>query len=493
MEKNTALAWAVFRYALLTGIAALLVFIFSRLLHVNQTTVALAFLVLILVTAYRWRLAYSVYLSVLCTFLYNFFFLPPVGRLTVADPQNWVAMTVFLCTSALVSQLSNRERRQAETSEMRRRDVELLYRFSQKLLVQDEVNDLARSTPSIIASVFGFRAVALWVSASDAVYYSDPDRILVSSEELKSAGQNGDEPVKEKAGFKLVPLRLGMQHPLGRLAVSDDVFTDEMYEAIGSLVSVALERASALERTRRLEAARESERLRTAIFDSVTHDLRTPLTAIRAAATTLQSQPAMAGAERNDLIAVVDEESARLDRLIGQAIEMAKLDSQSLRLNVRPQDVRELIEMTVESMRGLLRDHPVEIEVPSGMRAVWIDRTLMERVLQHLLENAAAYSPRGEPIAISAVIEGDRLRFTVTDCGPGIDPEELPHIFDKYYRGKRHKSSSRGTGMGLAIVQAILKVHRGGISAESRPGQGARFTFWVPLALDGTDARMPPV
>lgn len=488
MEKNTAWPGAIFRYFLLTAIAALLVLCFTRVVHVNQTTVALVFLVLILTTAYRWRFAYSVYLSLLCTILYNFFFLPPKGRLTIADPQNWVALAVFLCSSVLVSHLSNRERSQAETSEARRRDVELLYRLSQKLLVQDEVKDLARSTPSIIASVFGFRAVALYISSTDAVFYSDPDRILISSEDLRSAQQIGDEQVEPSAGVKLIPLRLGMQHPVGRLAVTDDSLSGEMYEAIGSLVSAALERASALERTQRLEAAREGERLRTAIFDSVTHDLRTPLTAIRAAATTLQSQPEMPESERNDLLAVVDEESARLDRLIGQAIEMAKLDSQSHRLNVRPQDVRELIEMTAENMRGALREHPLEIEVPEEMRAVWFDRALMERVLQHLLENAAAYSPRGAPISISAAMDGSRLQFTVADRGPGIDPEELPRIFDKYYRGKQQKSSSRGTGMGLAIAQAILKVHHGGISAESRPGQGARFTFWVPLSVDVADS-----
>jgi two-component system sensor histidine kinase KdpD len=480
MQKNIAPLRSVLRYVFLTCAAGLLVFVFSKVPRVNQTTVALGFLVLVLITAYRWRWAYSVYVSLLCTLLYNFFFLPPVGKLTIAEPQNWIALATFLCASVLVSHLSDRERRQAETSEARRHDVELLFRLSQKLLVQDEVKELARSTPSIVAAEFGFRAVALYVAATDGVFYSDPERILIPSAELRSKEWGGDEALWKRPGITLIPLRLGMQHALGRLAVSGTELTPEMYEAIGSLVSVALERAAVVERSGRLEAARESERLRTALVDSVTHDLRTPLTAIRAAATTLQSQPTMAAPERNELIAVVEEESARLDRLIGQAVEMARLDSQSLHLDLREQDARELIEVTVERMHGALQGHRVDAQVAEGMRPVWMDRVLVERVLQHLLENAAAYSPAGEPITVSVAMEEERLVFTVADSGPGIAREELPFIFDKYYRGKRQKGSIQGTGMGLAIARAILKVHRGGIAVESRSGQGTRFTFWIP-------------
>ena len=483
MEKDTSRATMFSRYVLLTVIAGVLVLIFHRVVHVNQTTVAFAFLIMVLLTAYRWRLAYSVYASILLTLLFNMFFLPPVGKLTITDPQNWVALAGFLCTSVLVSHLSDRERRHAETSEARRRDVDLLYKLSQKLLVQDDVKELGRSTPSIVASVFGFRAVALYVNATDAAFYSDPDQILLSSAEMRSTVADSDETVSTRDGVKLIQLRLGVRHALGRLAVTDGGLTREMYEAIGSLVSVALERAVALERTSRLEAARESERLRSALVDSVTHDLRTPLTAIRAAATTLQNQPSIAEAERNDLIAVVEEESARLDRLIGQAVEMATLDSQSLRLQLRPVNVRELIELTVERALGSLQKHPVKIDVTEPFPDVSADRNLLERVLRHLLENASAYSRPGDPITISARIEGDRVLFTVADRGMGIDAEDLPFVFDKYFRGKKHNNRMKGTGMGLAIARAIMKIHQGGIAAESRLGEGSQFTFWIPRYL----------
>jgi len=482
MEKHTAPAHIAGRYLALTSIALMLAVVFAKLVRVNQTTVALSFLVLILITATRWRLAYSVYLSLLCTLLYNFFFLPPVGKLTVSDPQNWVALAAFLCTSVLVSHISDREHRQAEESEARRREIQLLYSFSQQLLLQDELNGVARSTPSVLASVFGFRGVALYVRAHDSVVYSDPGNTLLSAIDLK-AWVETEDAVSTQHAVKLIPLRLGMQHSLGVLAVTDEEYEVRLYEAIGSLVSVALERAVALERTNRLEAARESEKLRSALIDSVTHDLRTPLTAIRVAATTLVSEKDLPAEERLDLIAVVDEESARLDRLIGQAVEMAQLDAETLRLDIMRQSVRELIELTVERMQHRLHGHQVDVRIPDTMPDVPMDRTLIQRVLQHLVENAVRFSPEGKGITITAEADQNRLLVKVKDEGPGIDPEDLPFIFEKYFRGKRQKGAWTGTGMGLAIARAILKAHQGGISIRSRAGEGAEFSFWIPVSL----------
>jgi two-component system sensor histidine kinase KdpD len=178
----------------------------------------------------------------------------------------------------------------------------------------------------------------------------------------------------------------------------------------------------------------------------------------------------------------VDEESARLDRLIGQAVEMAQLDAATVQVNPKPEDVRELIETTVEEMRPLLRDHPLEVSVGPEMARVSLDRELVHRVLRHLIENAASYSPAGSSIEVSAVRDEHRLLVTVADRGPGIEPGEQPFVFDKFFRGKKQRSHAAGTGMGLAIVKAILEAHGGGIELKSQPGKGARFTFWLPLA-----------
>ena len=481
MGKDTAWAGrALLRYAVLTAVALLFVPLFRDLLRVNQTTVALSFLTLVLITASRWRLAYSVYLSILCTLLYNFFFLPPVGRFTIADPQNWIALAAFLCCSVLVSHLSSREREHSETAETRRIEVERLYEFSQQLLLQEDLRGLARITPSVAAAVFGFRAVALYVRDEDAVYYSDPGNELLSAVDLKLAANQSESGITLRNGCRMIPLSLGMRSP-GVLATSDAEYSPQIYEAIGSLVAIALERASALDRSSRLEAAREGERLRSALLDSVTHDLRTPLTAIRAAATTLVSQPDLPEPERSELAIVLDEESARLDRLIGQAVEMAQLSAATVQIHPQPQNVRELIETAVEEMRPVLRDRAVTVDVEDSLPAISMDRSLVHRVLRHLLENAARYSARASPIAIGARRDQYRVLITVADQGPGIDPAEQPFVFEKFFRGKNQQSLSVGTGMGLAIVKAILEAHGGGIELSSQPGQGSRFTFWLPL------------
>lgn len=484
MQKNTArVGRVVLRGGGFTLLALALTLLFRRVLHVNQTTVALSFLVLILIAASRWRLAYSLYLSILCAILYNFFFLPPVGTLTVIDPQNVVALTVFLCASLLVSRLSTSAREEAELAEVRRREVQHLYEFSQELLLHDDLSTVARITPSIAATIFGFRAVALYVRGSDTAYYSDPGYELVPLADLKSASESTEPVVAVTNGVQVIPLVLGMRS-VGVIAILGEAHSSNIYEAIGSLVAIALERAEALERTSHMEAARESERLHTALLDSVTHELRTPLTSIRAAATTLISQPQMTEPQRAEMYAVVDEESARLDRLIGQAIEMSQLDAASIHVQARPESVREIINLALEEAQSMLGDRAVELQVPEDMPAVRLDRKLVRRVLRHLIENAVKYSPSGSPLRIAAHIEDDRLLVSIEDFGQGIEEFEKPLIFRKFYRGRRQRERISGTGMGLAIVKAILDAHGGGIDVLNRPAHGAQFTFWLPISAD---------
>jgi two-component system sensor histidine kinase KdpD len=476
------------RFAFLSAAALLIVAVFQHVPGINPTTVALLFVMLVMVTASRWRLAYSVYLSVLCTLFYNFFFLPPVGRLTIAEPNNWVALAAFLGCSVLVSHLSEQEHRHAESAERGRREVERLYEFSQQLLLQEDLRGAARATPSVAAAVFGFRAVALYMRGEESVFYSDPHNELLPLLDLKIAAAQSEASVSTRDGIQVIPLVLGMRS-LGVLAVRGGEYSPQIYEAIGSLVAIALERAATVERSSRLEVSRQSERLRTALLDSVTHDLRTPLTAIRAAATTMASQPDLTEAERTELTAVVDEESARLDRLIGQAVEMAQLDAEALQIKAEPQDVRELIGMTVEEMQPALKDRPVEVRIAPDVFQVSMDRALVHRVLRHLIENAVKYSPAGSAIELSAERDDYRLRIVVGDQGPGIDPGEQPFVFDKFFRGRQQRGQATGTGMGLAIARAIMEAHGGGIELISAAGLGSRFACWLPLQGHGTELR----
>ncbi len=484
MEKKPAsLGPSVLRYFGVTLIAGLIVVTYRSVAHVNQTTVALTFLVLILITASRWRLSYAVYLSLLCALLYNFFFLPPVGTFTINDPQNWIALTAFLCTSILVSQLSDGVRRQAAISESRRVEVEHLYTFSQELLLHEDLRTLARNTPSIAANVFGFRAVALYVRDGDATYYSDPGNELLPPVEMKRAASAPEPVSSEVDGVQVLPLMLGMRS-MGALAVLEVERSSGRLEAVAALIAIALERAAALDRTSHMEAARESERLRSALLDSVTHDLRTPLTSIRAAASTLLGHPQLSEPERNDMYAVIEEESSRLDTLIGKAIEMAQLDSHSIQVKPQPENVIELIELALEESRPMIGERTIDVQVPAGLPPVEMDRELVRRVLRHLIENAVRHSAPDSTLHIRAHIEDYRLLVSLQDEGQGIENEDQPHIFDKFFRGQHQKPGTSGTGMGLAIVKAIMTAHQGGIEVVSEPGRGATFTFWLPVNED---------
>ena len=482
MQKSVSIRVTILRCAVLTVIAMLLVVVFTRMALLNHTTVALAFLVCVLLAAYRWRLACSVYLSLLCTLLYNVFFLPPVGRLTIADPQNWIALAAFLATSVLVSQLSERNLREAEKSEARRREVELLYELSRTLLVKEDVQSIAREAPASLFNIFGFKAVGLYLAASNSTLYADPGGVLQVENELRRIALEQREGIEVRNDVQIIPLRMGMRHSLGVLAVAGSPFAQSYLETVASVVSVAVERASALDRSARAEAARESERLRTALVDSVTHELRTPLTAIRAASSALLEPSEISPSQRSELIEVIEEEGQRLDRLISQAIEMARLDSETLKPQLALQDARELVEIVLDRLKRRLREHPVILESCPGLPNARIDRALMERVLQHLLENAVAYSSPGAPITVRINRESDHLLFEVADCGQGIESEDLPFIFEKHFRGRRQNASSLGTGMGLAIAKAMMKVQGGEISVESTPGTGTTFRVRIPVA-----------
>jgi two-component system sensor histidine kinase KdpD len=297
------------------------------------------------------------------------------------------------------------------------------------------------------------------------------------------------------AGYHSTALMLGLR-PVGALAWRPESLSREVSAAISGQVSIAVARSIAVETTARVEAARESERLRTALIDSLTHELRTPLTSIRAASTTLVESAGLDEAARSDMARIIDEEAARLDLLIGEAVEMAEIDANVVKVKMSPQNPRALLDQAVEESRKTLASHKVNIVVEDENRpdsnesasgeavsgeSVWIDPHLLGRVLRHLLENVASYTPPGSRVKLSSARNDDRLEFCVEDNGPGIDPLDMPLIFEKFYRGKNRSGQRKGSGMGLAITRAILITHGGGIEASNVPGGGARFRFWVPL------------
>lgn len=463
-------------------LVALIVFVYAKLLHVNPTTAALSFLLAILSVAAAWGLRYAIPMSIAAALCLNFFFLPPVGTFTIADSQNWVALLAFFMTSLIASNLSERARKRTAEAQEHRQDVERLYTLSQQLLVAENVLELLKNIPRFVAETFEGREAAVYLSAKDQIYRSKPDHQGISTDQLKDAVR-GELLLDRARLLGIFPLRMGARS-VGSFGIAGALPSRETMEAVGSLIATAIERANAVERLSRAEALRESERLRSALVDSVTHEFRTPLTSIKASVTTLRSSAKLTDEEQGDLLAVIEEESDRLNRVIGEAVEMAQLDTKEVRLDLRSHQIREVIDAALEDSKHTLGEHPIEIRLPETLPPALMDPGWMKKVLQHLLENAAKYSPAKSPIFVSSEVKNGRLITSVADRGAGIDDLERSMIFDKFYRGQSQRYRVQGTGMGLAIVKAIVEAHHGRIEVASQLGHGSVFSFGLPLGTE---------
>jgi two-component system, OmpR family, sensor histidine kinase KdpD len=447
-------------------------------LHVNPTTVALMFLVAVLLSSAYWGLRYALVLAVGATAAFNFFFLPPVGTFTIADPQNWIALFAFLVTALVASNLAERARSEAEGARQHRREVERLYGLSQRLLASENVLELLNALPLYVQETFSVGSVAVMAADHASVYRSSLgakfDETVLRSTLLRG------EPITQ-AGVSYVPLRLGMR-TVGALAVTGDELSRETLDALGSLAGLAIERARALEALSKHRAEQEHERLRSALLDSVTHEFRTPLTSIKASVTTLLSVATLDDQGRRELMTVIDEETDRLNRLVGEASEMAQLDSGMFKLDLQPHSICDALEPAVQDAKSSLESHPVEVIASyKNLPQVRIDVQRIREVLMHLLENAGKYSDAGLPIKVTCEVKGNRLVTSIADHGPGIDSFEQSLIFEKFYRGQHQRYTAPGTGMGLAIAKVIVEAHGGTIGVVSQLGSGSVFSFTLPI------------
>lgn len=418
--------------------------------------------------------------SVVCALLFDFYFLPPTGTLFVGGAHELIALGAFLLCSFVVGRVAEQASRQAALNDQRRQDVERLYALSQEMMLYEDGSRLLRELPRMIDRIFALDGVVLYVADQDRFYSSSAEMPMSIQASLRAMSFGHNPTLVVPGGITARALTLGLR-TVGALGWRPSTLSREVSTAISAQVAIALTRASATEATARIEAARESERLRTALIDSLTHELRTPLTSIRAAATTLVE---CGGDElTSELAAVVDEEASRLDALIGEAIEMAQIDAHVVKVQLAPIMQRALLEQAADTSRAALAGHPVVYDIEGDDAPVWLDAHLLGRVFRHLLENAARHTPSGGRILLRTRRKGQRVEFAVEDSGTGIDAADLPFIFDKFYRGKgaQNTGKKKGTGMGLAIVRAILKAHGGSIEVVSQPGHGAAFRFWVPL------------
>lgn len=466
----------------IVGAVTALLFLF---LPVNATTVALALLLTVLGIAAKWGLGEAVVASVAAMLCFNFFFLPPTGTFTIDDPQNWVALTAFLVTAVVASQLSAGMRKRATEAIQRRTEMEKLYALSRGMMLAEAGPEAAKQVAHFVADSFGSQAVMIYDHVHQMLHCAGPEDISITETRLQDVVLQ-DTPFYDSAAKTfLIPIRLGGE-PLGAMAISGPEISDTALNSIANLVAIALERARSLEAASRAEVARQSEELKSTLLDAVAHELKTPLTSIKAAATGLLTDASLKGPQA-ELLTIIDEEADRLNSLVTDAIRMARVEAGDMRIEKRPLDVSELVAGTLRRLRGALQGRAVTIEVPQQIRRVAADRELISAVIGHLLENALKYSPAGTPIAVDARDDGAGVVITVSDRGPGIAREERERVFDRFYRGDTARRQAAGTGMGLAIASEVLKLHGGRIWVEDSPAPGARISFSLPVFETGAE------
>ena len=476
---------------------AFITWIYTSRLHVsNATTVALTFLLVVLVTAATTRLRVAVIASIAAMLCFNFFFLPPVGTFTIADPQNWIALFVFLAVSLVASNLSATARERATEATARRDELGRLFDLSRDVLLVTGGADAFAVLARYIARRFEIDYVAICMPRDDdwEIAGAGPTQLSLNRADLSAAfaalnrSLEFDARTRTYAGHRvtaassyavhLVPLRLGIT-PIGFLAAAATSTDPGTLDASAGVASIAIERVQFLEERKAAEVARKSEEMKSALLASLGHDLRTPLTAIRVAATNLQASW-LSQEERREQSDVVLTEVEHLTRLFQNILEMARIDAGAVESNSRRVHPLEVIEAARDQVQHSLRDHRLEIAAVDDA-LVQLDPRLTAAALSHLLENAAQYSPAGSAIEVTASFADDELLIRVRDHGPGIAPADLPQLFDRFYRGGHARRHTSGTGMGLSIARGLLAVEGARVWGENCAGGGSMFSIVVPI------------
>jgi two-component system sensor histidine kinase KdpD len=450
--------------------------VFSRLLQ--HEALGMLFLAAVVAAATIWGLAIAVFTAVLSFLAWNFFFIPPIYKLTIYEPRDVIAIFVFLGVAVSTGWLASRLRRAAEGAQGRIESLRRITAFSRRLgapttepELLDEIARLAGeiATPALVLMQEGEDDLGIRAACPPHQDTMDDGSWAAARwafARLEQAGR-GTATLPSSA-WRFVPMRSVRGH-FGVLGVRP---AQAMSQAnIQALVSLADQGAAALERVRltanaaRAEAQAETQKLRTALLNSLSHDLRTPLTGIRGAAGSLRTAwDSLTPAGRADLLESIEEDTVRMTRFLTNIMDMTRLETGEVSPRLEAVGVRDLVELAASRVPGLAH---VAIDIPDGLPAVSADPALLEQVLVNLLENAAKYAPDGGLVRVSARAEGMRVRVCVADEGRGISPEDLPHVFDSFYRARREDRTVPGTGLGLAIARGLTEAMGGTIEARS--------------------------
>jgi len=456
---------------IVAGITAFYFFVHKA----NSATIAITLLLAILGIATAWGLVEAIIASIAGVLCFNFFFLPPLFTFYMTDSQNWVALCAFLITAVVASQLSTSAKRRALEATRQREEMERLYELSRALMLVDKLSTTAGQIAQRIAEVFDVNGAAIFDREADQVYRSGTIDVI-SDIKLRDAALQGTALQDPALNLSVLPLVLGRE-PVGSLAIHGGTISDTALHSIGNLAAIVMERARAEAAASRMEAARQNEAMKSMLLDALAHEFKTPLTSIKAAASSILDTR---GPAQTELCTVIEEEADRLNSLVTETIRMAQIEAGDLELHVRAQAVRDLITSALEKLKILIEDRNIKMDVPADLPRVIADRELAALTIRQLMTNALKYSNPESPIEIRAAKQDGFVRISVKDQGPGIPSKEKSLIFERYYRLSQNADRVPGSGLGLHIAKNIIDAHGGNIWVESRPGEGSEFFFTLP-------------
>jgi two-component system, OmpR family, sensor histidine kinase KdpD len=458
---------------------ALVTFLGYKVIPVNATTVGFAYLLVILIIASTWGFLEAALASILATLVFNFFFLPPVGTFTIADPQNWVALSSFLATAIIASRLSAKAKARASDAIERQRDLERLYAFSRALLLIDKSVPFGQQLIEKLTETFDLTAAVLYERHTGnfhCIGVQGPEGI---ADALRNAAAIIGHSPQDEAGYVVVAVSRGSE-PVASMALRGVTMSPPVLQGVANLVAIGLERAQAQELAQQVEAARQSEQLRTTLIDAMAHEFKTPLTLIRATTTSLLANPDIPAERRNEQLTIADDEAEHLRGLIDDAIEMARLDTAHIEIHPEVANLNETLQEVLASMRADIEEHPIRVISEPSLPSTAFDKRLLKLAIRQLLDNALKYTESETRVELSAQVKDGVQTIEVTDYGKGIPPGEQNRIFERFYRGPSVKKQIPGSGLGLSITEGIVRAHKGELRVVSRPGQ-TTFRITIPI------------
>lgn len=466
---------------------------------VSPTTAALALLLVVLGCATLAPLRTAIAVSLVAMLTLNFGFLPPVGAFTIADPQNWMALFAFLMVAVIASQLSAAARDRERDAVARRNEVTRLFDLTRDVLLTTDTANAIEILARHVARRFELNGVVICLPGDPGwrVFQGGSRPLLLDADTLNAAiakargtlefdarqrAYGGHVRVPGQQELFIVPLRHGTR-AVGLLAASSAAIDIGALDAVAGVVAIAIERIQFLADRDAAALVRQKADLAATLLASLSHDLRTPLTAIRVAVENLRGD--LPADDRRGQTEAAMVELERLTRLFQDILDMARIDAEAIRPEPQWVTPADIVDAALAHVRHAVEGHAVQVSAATDAQ-VELDPRLTSLALSHVIENAAQYSPGGAPVIVRAEAAGDGLLVSVTDGGPGLDPGELQHLFDRFYRGRAGRGSTFGTGMGLSITRGLLSAAGGRIWAENVAGGGARFSLAVPGPVRAT-------